>query len=210
MTVDVKIDTREFDRAMLRFAAGSRKSSSEILRSQGRLFVRDMIRITPPFSGYDKGGKALGEATVRRDVARALRNDSRGGDAASLHAAARNRRGVVPRRTQQKGARNVPAYLKLQLAKVGKLASGWNAAAVELGAAVPAWIARHGTKRGQFQLITQGPTLRLRITNSVRFVGDVAGLQRRVQWSLNNRAIQMDKQVDNLAVKRASRAAGFR
>jgi hypothetical protein len=210
MTVDVKIDTQEFDRALIRFGANSRKSSSEILRNQGKLFVRDIIRITPPFRGYDKGGKALGESAIRHDIGRALRQEEEGGDAAKLHAAARNDRGRVRKNVVRQPALGVAAHLKAMLARVGLLASGWNAAAAELGAAVPAWIKRHGTSRGQCEVITSGPTFKIRISNAVRFVGSVNDLSRRVQWSLNNRARQMDKQVDNFAVKKASRAAGFK
>jgi hypothetical protein len=131
------------------------------------------------------------------------------------HQARRNRRGRVPRKVSKADIATAPAgliktYIAAQVAKVGILASGWNSAATRLGLQLPTWITRHGTARGQCEVLTTGGRVKIRITNAVRYVGDVRGMDRRVQSALNNRAKQMDKQVDDFAVKKASRAAGFK
>ena len=227
MTVDVKIDTSAFDRALARFGVESKKSSVEVLNGQAKLFVRDIVRITPPSMG--KTSIKKGKARVVSDVLRVVRSvraptkadspeDNRLASLAEIerwHQSKRNRRGRVPKRVAKADVATAPAgliktYIAAQVAKVGILASGWNSAATRLGLQLPTWITRHGTARGQVDVITSGGTVKIRITNAVRYVGDVRGMDRRVQSALNNRAKQMDKQVDDLAVKRASRAAGFK
>lgn len=260
MTVDVKIDTTEFDRAMRRFGAESKRTSVEILTQQAKLFVRDIVRITPPSTGktsivkgknrlvsdicrivqplpaakFNKPGfyneesfhpfNHVGAAPIGEIMHKMLRSTAA---IEKWHQSRRNNRGRVPKihKNATTGIRKrdlkfldqgfttpslLTAYIKAQLAKIGILASGWNAAAIRLGLPLPQWITRHGTSRGQVEVITTGGSVKIRITNAVRFVGDVSGMERRVQSALNNRAKQMDKQVDDFAVKKASRAAGFK
>lgn len=260
MTVDVKIDTSDFDRALRRFGAESKRTSLEILTQQAKLFVRDIVRITPPSTG--KTSIVKGKNRLVSDICRIVKtlpaakfnkpglfNEEsvetfahqgaapvgeiehkmlRSADAIEKwHQARRNNRGRVPKinKNATTGIRKrdlkfldqgfttpalLTAYMKIQLAKIGILASGWNAAAVRLGQVLPQWITRHGTTRGECDVTASGGTLKIRITNAVRFAGDVSGMDRRVQSALNNRAKQMDKQVDDYAVKKASRAAGFK
>jgi hypothetical protein len=260
MTVDVKIDTTEFDRAMRRFGAESKRTSLEILTQQAKLFVRDIVRITPPSTG--KTSIVKGKNRLVSDICRivqtlpaakfnkpGLYNEEsvatfahQGAgpvgeiqhkmlrSAAAIekwHQSRRNNRGRVPKINKRAttGIRKrdlklldqgyttpalLTAYIKVQLTKIGILASGWNAAATRLGLVLPQWITRHGTSRGQAEVLTSGGTVKIRITNAVLFAGDVSGMERRVQSALNNRAKQMDKQVDDYAVKKASRAAGFK
>ena len=227
MTVDVKIDTSEFDRAMRRFGAESKRSSIEILTQQAKLFVRDVVRITPPSTGKTSSVKGKNRVvgdilrivqpsrTRRVEVADPATQLSSGAAIKTWHQSRRNRRGRVPRKVSKSDIATAPAgliktYIAAQVAKVGILASGWNSAATRLGLQLPPWITRHGTARGQVDVITSGGTVKIRITNAVRYVGDVSGMERRVQSALNNRAKQMDKQVDDFAVKKASRAAGFK
>lgn len=105
--------------------------------------------------------------------------------------------------------RDFKAYVASQKKLIGKLASGWAAAAQSLGIRLSPWISRHGTSRGAIKISTQNQTISIRMENAVPFAPDVRGLQRRVQWALNNRAKQMDKQVDNFAIRRAARASGL-
>ncbi len=74
---------------------------------------------------------------------------------------------------------------------------------------MPAWITRHGTRYGRCVIRVGAASMSIAVVNSVRFAGDVRGLERRVQWALDNRARQMDKQMDDYAVKQAARAAGL-
>lgn len=262
----IKIDMREFERAMNRFGSESKKSAAVLLRQQAKLFVRDVVSITPPAhttkaSEIISGASALkvGKNKLVGDIMRIVQPMSQAqldntndesyasfnhegagrigeilhkrlrsiAEIEKWHQSRRNKRGVVPKINKRAttGLRKrdmrgldvgyttpglLTAYVKAQVAKIGILASGWNAAANRLGLSLPAWITRHGSSRGDCEIITTSRSLKIIVTNAVRFVGDVKGVDRRVQWALNNRARQMDKQMDNFAIKKATRAAGFK
>lgn len=214
MEATLKLDYRAFDTAFAQFAKNSRKSGAAVLRSQARLFVRDVVSITPP----NKNARlrpAVGKMMVTRDIKRAVKNSRAKGipTAEQVHQKARNRRGKVPASTiAQKGSGRA-AYIKKMVERVGLLASGWNAAALKFKCSardVPKWITRHGTGRGMAVEVSTRKGFLIRITNAVRFAGMVMGMQRRMQWALDNRAIQMDKQLEDQAIKRAAKAAGLK
>jgi hypothetical protein len=262
MQVDIKIDTSAFAAAMSRFAVDSKKTSREILDQQAKLFVRDVMRITPPNKG-DTRGLVRGKAVVRGDLARIFRpvsdakieefRDFYGGNSfvtefghkgakaignieevilsygkmKAFHQARRTRSGKVMkvnraattgiRKRDLRGldtgmvrAADFKKYLKEVESEIGKLLSGWSAAAKRLGLTVPAWVSRHGSERGEISVETSGRTLKVRITNAVKFVSNVWNLERRVNDALANRAKQMDKQVENYAVQKAAKRAGFK
>lgn len=213
MKVDLKIDDRAFRRSLNAFAANSRKSGQEILRGQAKLFLQDVVKITPPNKG--KANRKGGEATIRSDIRKIMRA-SRARDAiddpAQVHARHRSKStGRVRRELKNKvRVRNLAAYIKSQVALVGILASGWNAAAARLGAKLPAWVTRHGNSRGSVRISLGALTIRIVLTNAVKFVGSVKGLNRRVQSALNKRSRAMDRQVEHYAMKQAARKAGFK
>jgi len=93
--------------------------------------------------------------------------------------------------------------------KVGKLASGWNAAAQKLGYNPPAWIRRHGTSRGTVQITIGNDRFQVSIANSVKFVGQVRGLERQIQTALNWQARSMERRVA-FYFEHNGRAAGFK
>jgi hypothetical protein len=206
----LKLDYSEFDAAFAQFARLSRKSSADLARAQARLFIRDVVSVTPPNKNARLRPK-VGAMMVRRDIKRAVRS-SRAKNlptAAEVHSKARDRRGKVNPRTVQQKASGVAAYIKKMQGRVGLLASGWNASALKFGHKMPAWIARHGSRRGAAVQIDKKGSLLIRLTNAVRFAGQVMGMQRRVQWALNNRARQMNKQLEDRALKQAAKRAKF-
>jgi hypothetical protein len=212
----VKVDASDFRRSFARFAAESKRSKQQVLRQQAKLFVRDVVKVTPPNknSKYNKPG---GEKTVRNDIAKILVSARKSHDAESaraLHKRYRNRRGRIARSMGPSRHRVPAAALKAELARslanVGILASGWNAAAVKLGQVLPAWITRHGTRYGQCIVKVSATVMSITIVNAARFAGYVAGMQRRVQWAVNNRVRQMEKQMDDYATKRAAKRAGLK
>ena len=265
MSVEVKIDTRAFDAALLRFGVESKKSSARILREQGSLFVRDVLAITPPAGNGKKGAAATaaGKGRIAGDLRRIFKPMSDDGisafrdfygdggntagfshkgasvignvtekilgfsQMAAWHLARRKKNGQVVNvhRAVTTGLKvkdlkgldigivrrqDFQKYLKLVQSQVGLLASGWNAAAAALGRSVPVWVSRHGSSRGQCEVRASGPTLKIRISNSVKFATNVRGLPLRVQAALDNRGTQMLKQLDDFAIKRAATAAGFK
>jgi hypothetical protein len=93
--------------------------------------------------------------------------------------------------------------------EVGTLAAGWNAAAQKLGVRLPAWVRRHGASRGSITITITATSMRIRVVNAVPFGPNVRGLIGRINWALNNRARQMDKQVRHFALKEEARRAGL-
>jgi hypothetical protein len=208
----LSLNYQEFDQAFAEFAAHSRKSSKQVLRGQAKLFVRDIMKVTPPnkdWSWRPKVGAAMVKDDMRRAVIASRSKKQTYPAAATIHKRMRNRKGRVPKSMRPERATGVGAHLKRMLARVGLLASGWNAAAAKYGFKPPQWIARHGSRRGNAVEIDRKLGLRIRIENAVRFASEVTGMQRRTQWALNNRARQMEKQLEDRAIKQAARKAKF-
>lgn len=213
VSADLKFDDRAFRAALKRFEATSKKSGEQILKEQARLFLKDVILITPPNKDL-KQGRKLGEAAVAADIRKIFKGSNAGNataDLATLHQRFRlPSNGRVARGPAHKiKAKGLAAYIKQVQAKVGLLASGWNAAASKLGVKVPDWISRHGTGRGQIKIVIGFAESRITIINGVKFIGNVKDLKRRVQWALDRRAGAMNRQVDNFQAK-AARGAGFK
>ncbi|XHR30914.1 MAG: hypothetical protein ACFUZC_10185 [Chthoniobacteraceae bacterium] len=214
MIPDLKFDDRAFRSALKRFEANSKRSREAVLKDQARLFVRDVILVTPPNKNFKLNRKG-GEAAVSNDIRKILRQ-SKAKDAVSdpsdIHARFRDRHtGRVNKRNLKTKYRvaNLAVYIKKELEKVGILASGWNAAAAKLGARVPEWISRHGTGRGAIKITVSLAEVRITITNAVKFASGVDGLIRRVQAALDKRTGAMNRQVDHFQ-KRAAKEAGFK
>lgn len=218
MSATLKFDTSKFERSLKAFAAESRKAGEQVLRDQARLFVRDVASVTPPNQG--KFTQRKGAARVKGDIAKIMRPVTLAkNDPVAVHKRFRNRVGRVSSDFRGKGGKDrrwavskprLDAYRAKKLAKVGLLASGWVAAARKLGARLPEWIARHGSALGQVRVSVSREGFSIRISNAVPYVGNMKGLQRQVQWVLDNRARKMDKQLENLAIKRAARKAGVK
>ena len=59
------------------------------------------------------------------------------------------------------------------LKRVGELATGWNAGAHKLGVKLPAWVARHGSKRSAAAVINTLIRFRIIVTKAVKYVTNV-------------------------------------
>lgn len=213
MSAEVKFDDRAFRSALRRFESTSKKSSEQILKEQARLFLKDVILITPPNKDL-KQGRALGEAAIAADIRKIFKGSNAKNaatDLATLHQRFRlPSNGRVGRGPGHKiKAKGLAAYIRAVQAKVGLLASGWSAAAAKLGVKVPDWISRHGTGRGQIKIVIGFAESRISIINGVKFAREVKGLVRRVQWALDKRAGAMNRQVEHFQ-ERAARGAGFK
>ena len=216
MSADLKIDDKAFVKALKAFAAGSRKSNEAVIKNQARLFVNDVILITPPNQNY-KQQRKLGEKAIAGDIKKIMRGARSGtksaiADPAKLHKKYRGRDGRVSITLQYAEKFRVvdlQAYIKSVVARVGILASGWIAAGKQLGCKVPDWAARHGTGGGRISMSFTLAQCKITITNAIRFVGEVKDLTRRVQAALDKRAGAMDRQLKNQQ-ERAAKAAGFR
>ena len=213
MSAELKFDDRAFRAALKRFDENSRRTRAEVLREQAKLFVQDVILITPPNKDF-KANRRGGESAIRADLRKIMRQSASAkasSDLAGIHAKFRNPTTGRVRVALKKKIRvtSLAAYLQKELGKVGVLASGWNAAAMQLGAKVPDWITRHGKARGGIKLTFTLSECRIVISNAVKFASSVKGLVSRIQRSLDKRATAMDRQVDHFQ-KQAAKEAGFK
>lgn len=202
----IELDDRAFRKALKHYQRYSKRSAAETLQQQAKLLIRDVVRITPPNTG--KTNKQAGDAAIRADIGRIMypTRSRTAEDAATIHREARRRDGRIDRRRRAQPARNIPALRKKLLARVGLLASGWNAAASKLGVRIPGWITRHGNSNGQVKVRLRGSSLEIVATNRIRYAGAIKGLQRRINSALNRRARVLRNQVDKFLTRAAQRS----
>jgi len=216
MGVELKVDSRAFMKSLRAFAENSARSNKAVIKDQARLFVNDVVLITPPNKDY-KQQRKLGEAAITGDIKKIMRGVREGTvgaitDPAALHKKYRGADGRVRKvlpLAQKFRVINLPAYIQKMVNQVGILASGWVAAGEKLGSKIPDWIKRHGSSGGRISMQFSFTQCRITITNAVKFVGGVKGLTRRVQAALDKRAGAMDRQLKHQQEQNARRA-GFR
>jgi hypothetical protein len=142
LKIDTKVDTREFERALIRYKVESRKGWKEVIREQSRLLLVRLLRLTPPKT------QAQGRKAVAADIRKVMTDldgyrfespgiqkawDEKDWDAlevifrrspefsrlrfsegadASEHRSARTRRGRVPKRRKATVLVKKPSKLK--------------------------------------------------------------------------------------------------
>ena len=88
-------------------------------------------------------------------------------------------------------------------------AAGWNAGAQKLGVKLPAWVARHGSKRSAAAVINTFTRFRIILTNAVKYVTNVESYDRRIQSAINIQGRKMQRRAEFL-LTRALRRAGWK
>lgn len=212
------IDSRSFNRAMREFSTVTKRGLVDVGLAAAKGFVKNAAAITPPGKGSLVGAKQRGQAAVAGDIAKILvgvtrKSDlnNRSGSPAEIHARFRSRSTgrVNPRRLRDKhrvGRGELTAYRRKMMGHVGKLAAGWNAAAQKLGLRLPEWISRHGQGRGGVSVMISSGGLTISMQNKVPFIGNVRGLNSRVQSALRYQERSMMRQVAHLLEKARKRA----
>lgn len=179
-----------------------------------------MSRFTEEWEGdfAHAGAKKVG--VMKRKLLRTA------GEVKAWHQARRTKRGRVPKinKLATTGIRRrdlfyldvgyttdsiLNAYRKRQLAKVGLLSSGWNAAATALGVRLPRWIARHGTLHGSARIKTGAHSIEITAENAIRYAGDVEGLPRRIQWAVQRQAEAIIRRSEH-RLKQSAKKSGFK
>ena len=84
-----------------------------------------------------------------------------------------------------------------------------NAGAQKLGVKLPAWIARHGSKRSAAAVINTFTRFRIILTNTVKYVTNVESYDRRIQSAINIHGRKMQRRAEFLPT-RALRRAGWK
>lgn len=113
--------------------------------------------------------------------------------------------------------RKFRAVFALRKSRVGRLASGWSAAALALDLPVQAWIGRHGTERGVVRLTSGEHSAGVVVRNLAPGIPPQlrAELARRVPYALQYQANAMERQIvayhervrGQLGLRGATRAA---
>jgi len=104
-------------------------------------------------------------------------------------------------------AAGLPAYRKLMLARVGKMAAGWKNAASTLGAKLPTWITRHSSP-GFGKIKATGRSIEVELSNKSVYSGQKGWVERGVKAAMRKRYWAMIKRVD-FVQKQAAQQAGL-
>ena len=220
MKVRMKIDMRQIHRAIKNLDPVVKKSRKELVEQAAKGFVRTIATITPPGSQHATGmdAKKQGEAAIINDLAKIMKavrskRNAQLQSAQEIHKRFRDARtGRVNPRNLQKpypvSSTEYNALKKTLLLRVGWLAAGWLPAAKKLNVKLPEWIKRHVTGAGLMSVTSDGRRFRIEISNTVKFVGNVKDLERRIGKAVTYQANAMQRQADYLLHK-AVKKAGF-
>ena len=221
MKADLKFDLRPIQRAIKKLQPQVKQSRRELVEQAARGFVKEVVEITPPGGSGRRGNaaKKVGEAAIKYDLSRVMaaaraRLNVILQDPREIHQRFRDLRTgrINPRNLKHPYPVDAAALRSLQrdlLARVGKLAGGWNAGAAKLGAKVPSWIARQGAGRGAMSVVNSIRQFRITLTNAVKYVHNVADYTRRVQSAINIQAAKMERKAEFL-LTRALKRAGWK
>lgn len=227
----ITLDTSAFGTAIRRLSAENGKTQSENLLRYAKTTLSSprngsgLLQITPPSSqgSFGVAGKKQGEAAIARDLAavfRGVRLKHKGRaeqwpDVAGIHRrlflskrpggklrSDRGRQGYYVDATK---LRDLALVLK---SHVGKFASGWASAANRLGVAVPAWIARHGGRRGTVRVKLTAPKYEIEMTCNVPPNAPGAELERRVPYAIAYATERIEADIAMTAARAAGKS-GF-
>jgi len=217
----MRFDLRPIQRGIKALAPQMKKSRRELAEEAARGFVKEVVAITPPASKGKRGSgaKKAGEGAIIADLARVMVAAARRkgvtlGDPAEIHKRLRDSHTgrINPRNLKSPYPVDASALRALKrqlLARVGELAAGWNAGAQKLGVKLPAWVARHGSKRSSAAVINTFRVFRIILTNAVKYVANVESYDRRIQSAINIQGKKMQRRAEFL-LTRALRQAGWK
>lgn len=215
-----------------RYAHVTGRTFAETLQRAARGVVRRGMGIMPPANDTRGTGGALttgdrtrGYRAIHRDLHTLfapvrLKNKRPERISAAqmvrLHAEAlkRKRPGARMRRTTAQplyvDARKLTALETKLRSHVGRLASGFMAAAQAVRVSAPGWVSRHGASRGSVEMSLTGAELYF---EAVNYAPNVPAwirteAQRRVNYALRYQAAAMNRELQHLLMKDA-RTAGL-
>ena len=204
-----EVDDKAFQGALRKFQANSKRSVTANLKQQAKLLVVELVGVTPPNKKFEMNKKG-GEQTVKNDLAKLFKSSKAANAERNLsrvHTSARNRKGRVPKGVAKVKAAGLPAYRKLMLARVGKMAAGWKNAASTLGAKLPTWITRHSSP-GFGKIKATGRSIEVELSNKSVYSGQKGWVERGVKAAMRKRYWAMIKRVD-FVQKQAAQQAGL-
>jgi hypothetical protein len=204
-----------------------RKSLPETVREAARRATKMVISITPPAHEGISGADAyrFGRMRIYRDMSSVLapvrlkgKRRERWPDVAAVYRANRRFRksgvGVTAKARSPKfyvDTRKFNTLLKEKESHVGRLASGFAAAAIALDLPLQTWISRHGTGRGMVKTELASPRMRITVVNfAPNLPSNVqAELARRIPYALTYVANGMARNID-VMVRKTAREFGIK
>jgi hypothetical protein len=217
----LRFDLKPIQRGIKALAPQVKKSRRELAEEAARGFVKEVVAITPPASKGKRGNaaKKAGEGAIIADLARVMVAATRRkgvtlGDPAEIHKRLRDPHTgrINPRNLKQPypvDATALRAFKRELLKRVGELAAGWNAGAQKLGVKLPAWVARHGSRRSSAAVLNTFRVFRIILTNAVKYVTNVESYDRRIQSAIHIQGKKMLRRAEFL-LTRALRQAGWK
>ncbi len=196
----LRVDSTVFFEHAEKLMRHSKLSAQDFMLKQGKLFMKDMVGLTPPGDETTRGlaAKRQGEKAIEADLAKVflpVGANVREKDLEAIHQSQRNSRGRVGNKRLREVVREKDfwAYRRKVKRKVGTLAAGFNRASARLGYRPPAWIWRHPSL-GAIKVGFHDKGIKIKIVNKVRFAGKVKDLERHAQRALNLRGQALRRQ----------------
>lgn len=212
---------RATKRLIQEYSEAIRQGSADSVIDVGREAARQAAQKTPPFGLSEKTGEKF-KKSIAKQVNRAVKNANvtgKAGDAATVHTAARDGKGQVPRALRDKGSfKREPVeiadkerVIDKRQAAAGIVKGAWIHAGTLLGRksvaiigrkrqTVGRWILRH-LSRGKASVATMGINTEVTLTNTVSWVQRVQSesmLQSAVKAAWNGKKKEMQKRLDQI------------
>lgn len=212
---ELTLNTSEFNAAVAKLMANSKRDAVAVLKEQARGILRNVITVTPPgkwgrsSSEARKKGRANVQADVFKVVQPVTRNPQVADVAALIKRHRRNgriRKEVSPRITVPRD--KLKEYLKKKQALVGFLASGWNHAAATLGVKPPAWV-WNNEGPGSIAIEIGATSIRIVAINEVKYASGIGQLRSRLQWAVNQQQRAIERRLKRFQQEQAKKA-GFK
>ena len=208
-------------RLIAEYSRAIRQSSEESIIDVGREASRQAAQKTPPFGLSERTGSKF-KKSIAKQVNRAVKNANvtgKAGDAATVHTAARDGKGQVPRGLRDKGTfkrdpidvADKERVIDKRQAAAGIVKGAWIHAGTLLGRKsvavigrrrliVGQWILRH-LSRGKASIARLGANTEVTLTNTVSWVQRVQSesmLASAVKAAWNGKKKEMQKRLDQI------------
>jgi hypothetical protein len=229
MTPTVALTRDNVTPTLERYAVEMRRALPEVAVRYMRGVTRRVLAITPPGNAGTQGASQTlgmdaynaGRARIARQMQAVLipvrlkhKRKERWPDVAGLYRSQLKSNGGRMRLANYTGqkfyvdVRKFREVLRDRQGRVGRMASGWGAAAVGLKVALPAWVSRHGTTRGRLVQDLGGPKIKMIVTNfAPEATGPIrAEMVRRIPYATAYQRAGMEREIEVAGLSAAGRA----
>lgn len=219
MDLNAKINDGNFQNYINRLALVTKKETKDEFVIQTRSLIKNVIEITPPSNGSVKGlaARKAGENKISSDLGGVFvpvklkrKFPEKWPDVSGIHKArffAKGNRSLSRGRAQAfyVDESKLRSLRSLLFKRIGVLASGFVPALLKLGGTAPAWIMRHGGRRGFAVVNLQGNKLSLIATNITPNGAPDNEMIRRINKAMQYQENRILRQINYLLTKNTRR-----